>query len=82
MFVWKSPAENVLQVGSVTAIVIVVVAEHPAAVDVIVYVVALTSSVGVPETTPVLELKLSPVGKAGFTVNEAPVVVGVIGDIA
>ena len=82
LFVWKSPAANVLHVGSITAIVSVEVAEHAAPVPVIVYVEALISNVGVPVIAPVLEFKLKPVGNAGLTLKEVPVVVGVIDEIA
>ena len=51
---------------SITSIVMVVVFTPPLFLTVIVYVVLVDNSVGVPEISPVLISKLNPAGKAGL----------------
>lgn len=52
--------------SSLTSMVMVVVSTPPLFLTVIVYVVLVDNSVGVPEISPVLISKLNPAGKAGL----------------
>jgi hypothetical protein len=81
-FGWKSAEANGLQVASVTEIERALVTEEEQLVAVTVKMDELIACVGVPEITPVLEFKESPVGSAGVTLKVVPVEVGVIGVIA